>query len=61
LRFWMEQVRDAPAGIALAAGRHHITNFDADSARNAASAGGMPPLKVSSGASRARLHVLGFM
>jgi len=28
-------VRDAPAGIALAAGRHHITNFDANSARDA--------------------------
>ena len=27
-----EHVRDSPAGIALAAGRHHIINFDADSA-----------------------------
>ncbi|HEX8811130.1 MAG TPA: hypothetical protein VF742_03970, partial [Terracidiphilus sp.] len=35
-RFWKRRVRDAPAGIALAAGRHHITNFDADSARDAA-------------------------
>jgi hypothetical protein len=35
-RFWKQLVRDAPAGIAPAAGRHHITNFDADSARDAA-------------------------
>ena len=34
--FRIGQVRDAPAGIALAAGSHHITNFDADSARPAA-------------------------
>jgi len=34
-------VRDAPAGIALAAGRHHITNFDADSARDAAPRGSL--------------------
>jgi len=38
-RFRMEQVCDAPAGNALAAGRHHITNFDADSARDAAPCG----------------------
>ena len=34
-------VRDAPAGIALAAGRHHITNFDADSASAAACGAGL--------------------
>src|SRR5438105_2899913 len=35
-RFWKGLVRDAPAGIAPAAGRHHITNFDAGLARDAA-------------------------
>src|SRR6266567_1264453 len=35
-RFLKELVRDAPAGIAPAAGRHHITNFDAASASAAA-------------------------
>jgi len=37
-RFLKGRVRDAPAGFALAAGRHHITNFDASSARSAAHA-----------------------
>src|SRR5260370_37607491 len=44
-RFWKGLVRDAPAGIALAAGRHHITNFDADLASAAARGSCLRPVR----------------